>query len=165
MKQTPQMQKIQEAMKPGVITLDGFLGTDERNLVDILTEDDAQVKRLGLTHQQIAKRMVWFREQGRKGLDEFISVEPCFQVRVMSVRGKLPSPFGGPGLYQKRNITVRNLELDREITFTDLHIHMVRDHGFYEGKGSQFRLEPKDLAEILDIGPLPEEFPENVPRS
>ena len=54
MKQSPQMQKIQNAMRPGVITLNGFLGTDDRNLDDILTADDALVKRLNLTHQAIA---------------------------------------------------------------------------------------------------------------
>ena len=108
--------------------------------------------------------MVWFREQGRKGLDEYITVDPHFEVRVMSVRGKLPSPFGGPGLYQKRNTTVRNIGINKEITFTDLHIHMIRDYGFYEGKGSGYRTDPRDLAEILEIAAEPEGFPENVPQ-
>jgi len=40
MKQTVQMKAIQEKMKPGVITRDGFLGSDRRNLIDILIEDD-----------------------------------------------------------------------------------------------------------------------------
>ena len=33
MKQTVQLQRIQEKMRPGVITRDGFLGSDRRNLV------------------------------------------------------------------------------------------------------------------------------------
>ena len=57
MKQTVQMREIQDKMKPGVITRDGFLGTDSRNLIDILIEDDAKVKRINLTHGQIAGRM------------------------------------------------------------------------------------------------------------
>ena len=40
MKQTPEYDKIQEQMRKGVITLDGFLGTDERKLVDIIASDD-----------------------------------------------------------------------------------------------------------------------------
>ena len=51
---------------------------------------------------------------------------------------------------------VRNTKLDREITFTDMHIHLVGSHGFYEGKGSPFRLEPKELAAVLDIEPIRE---------
>ena len=153
MKQSPQLQKIQEQMKPGVITLHGFLGTDTRNLIDILTEDDGEVKRLGLTHEQIGRRMRQFREDGEKGLGEYIALPPHFEVRVESVRGKLPSPFGGPGLYQKTNTAVRNTRTGKEVVYSDLQIHLVRDHGFYEGKGSPFRLEPAEIAEVLEIEP------------
>jgi hypothetical protein len=151
MKQTVQMMRIQEKMKPGVITRDGFLGPDRRNLIDILIEDDETVKRMGLTHQQVAQRMLEFRDAGMRGLGEFISIEPHFEVRVDSVRGKLPCPFGDPGIFPKTNITVRNLEKNEEITYTDLHIHLIGSHGFYEGKGSVFRLEPKALVDTLEI--------------
>ncbi len=153
MKQSPQLQKIQEQMKPGVITLHGFLGKDDRNLVDILIEDEAAVSRLGLTHLQIGRRMAELREKGERGLGEYIDVAPHFQVRVETVRGKLPSPFGGPGLHQKTNTAVRNLQLGEEVVYSDMQIHLVRDHGFYEGKGSPFRLEPARTAEILEIEP------------
>jgi len=155
MKQTVQMREIQERMKPGVITRDGFLGKDRRNLIDMLQEDDAEVKRRNLTHKQIADRMLRFREAGKKGLGEFISVPPHFEVRVDSVRGKLPCPFKHPGLIRKTNITVKNLHSNREITYTDMHIHMIGEHGFYEGRGSSFRLEVKDIVETLEI--LPQE--------
>ncbi len=153
MKQTVQMQGIQDKMKPGVIVRDGFLGVDARNLVDILTDDEAAVLRLGLTHRDIADRMIALREAGTAGLGELIDVPPRFEVRVDSVRGRLPCPFGDPGIFPKTNTTVRNTRLGREITYTDLHIHMIGSHGFYEGKGSQFRLEPRDLAEVLEVPP------------
>ena len=151
MKQTPQMLKIQEAMLPGVITLSGFLGKDTRDLVEILAADQGEVRRLGYTHEQIAHRMIEIREAGKRGLGEFVSVEPHFEIRVESVRGKLPCPFGDPGIFPKVNTTARNLSLKKEITFTDLHIHFILAHGFYEGKGSLFRLEPADLVDILEI--------------
>jgi len=151
MKQTVQMKLIQEKMKPGVITRDGFLDPDRRNLIDILIEDDEKVKRMGLSHQQVAQRMLEFRDAGMRGLGEFISIEPHFEVRVDSVRGKLPCPFGDPGIFPKTNVTVRNLERNEEITYTDLHIHLIGSHGFYEGKGSVFRLDPKSLVDTLEI--------------
>ncbi len=151
MKQTPQMDRIQEAMRPGAITLEGFLGTDTRKLVDILVEDDAAVNRAQLTHEAIAMRMTELREAGLKGLGEFVTVESMFEVRVDTVRGKLPCPFGDPGIFSKTNITVRNLLKEKEITFTDLNIHMIAAHGFYEGKGSHFRLEPDELADIIEV--------------
>jgi hypothetical protein len=154
MKQSPQTKQIVQNMQPGVITLEGFLGTDRRDLQEILEDDNGIVKRMHLTHQRIAHRMNEFRQRGEKGLGEFISIEPHFEVRVDTVRGKLPCPFLHPGIYRKANTTVRNTKLGREITYTDLHIHMIEAHGFYEGKGSRFRLEPEDLAEILEVKPV-----------
>jgi len=153
MKQTVQMDRIQEKMQPGVFTRDGFLGSDRRKLIDILIEDEGAVKRMDLSHQRIAERMIELRDAGMRGLGEFINIEPHYEVRVVGVRGKLPCPFGDPGIFPKTNITVRNSKLGRELTFTDMHIHLIGSHGFYEGKGSPFRLEPAILVEILDIQP------------
>jgi hypothetical protein len=152
-KQSPELTIAQNNMRPGVITLYGFLGPDDRNLIDILIEDDGEVKRLGLTHERIAGRMEELREEGKRGLGEFTKVEPHFRVRVESVRGKLPSPFGGPGLHRKTNTTVRNDAGGKEITYSDLQIHLVAKNGFYQGRGSLYRLNPSDLAEILEIQP------------
>ena len=151
MKQSIQLTRIQEQMKPGVITLSGFLGDDTRNLIDILIEDDGSVRCTSRTHKAIAEKMRYFRDKGREGLGEFIKADDHFEVRVDSVRGSLPSPFGGPGMYNKVNTTVRNVKLDREVTYTDLHIHFVGDHGFYEGAGSPFRLNPEDLIITLEV--------------
>ncbi|MFW5712141.1 MAG: hypothetical protein ACOC2R_02120 [Spirochaetota bacterium] len=151
MKQSPQLQQVQENMRPGVLTLHGFLGTDKRDLVEILEEDAAEVRRLGTTHRAIADRMIYLRDRGKDGLGEFIDVEPHFEVRVDSVRGGIPSPFGGPGLIPKTNTTVRNKALERETVYTDINIHLIGEHGFYEGKGSLFRMEPHELVEILEV--------------
>jgi len=155
MKQTPAMDEIQRQMQPGIITRDGFLGRDRRKLVDILDDDNAEVNRLGLTHEAIARRMRELRDAGRKGIGLATRVGQGFEVQVDSVRGKLPCPFGHAGLVQKINTTVKNLASGREITYTDLNIHMIGEHGFYEGRGSAFRLEPSHLKEILAIPESP----------
>ncbi|MFC1736190.1 hypothetical protein ACFL1X_08735 [Candidatus Hydrogenedentota bacterium] len=151
MKQSPQMDKIQHEMRPGGLTRDGLLGGDRRKLIEILTDDDELVKRLGQSHKNIARRMQELRDAGMKGLGNFVAVSPDIEVRVDSIRGKLPCPFTHPGIYRKTNITVRNTRL-REVTiYTDLNVHMIEEHGFYEGRGAVFRLEPKDLIAILEI--------------
>lgn len=151
MKQSPEYDAIQREMAPGVITLDGFLGTDTRKLIEILNSDDAIVRRAEVTHEQIAQRMQYFRDAGLDGLGEFMTIDSDYDVRVDSVRGKLPSPFGGPGMYEKVNTTVVNKRIGKEVVYTDLHIHFVRDHGFYEGKGSPYRLEPEELIAVLGV--------------
>jgi hypothetical protein len=153
MKQSPQLAAIQECMRPGVITAHGFLGADARALAEIIEADGAQVARLGLTHASIAARMRSLHAAGAAGLGEFIDVPPHFEVRVDAVRGKIPCPFGDRALEQKGFTVVRNASLGREVTFTALHVHLIEAHGFYQGAGSPFRLEPADLAVVLGIEP------------
>ncbi len=153
MKKSAALNRIQEHMAPGVLTAEGFLGRDRRALVEILADDEARVRRLGLTHSDIAARMRELRVAGAKGLGEAMDVPPHFEVRVDGVRGKLPCPFDHRGLYAKVNVTVRNLALNREITYTDLSVHMIDNHGFFEGVGSPFRLDPEELVVILEVRP------------
>jgi len=151
MKQLPEYDKIQQQMKKGVITLDGFLGEDTRNLADIIASDSLTIRKHNTNAQTIANRMRHFKELGSAGLGEFITIDEKFDVKVESVRGMLPSPFGGKGMYGKINTTVINKEKGKTIVYTDLHIHFIADHGFFEGKGSPFRLEPEELIDILEV--------------
>lgn len=151
MKQSPETQKAQDNMQPGVITVQGFIGPDHRDLVEILDEDANTVKKLGLTHRQIADKMHEFKEAGLKGLDEFIHVEPHFEVRVSTVRGGLRCPFEDHGMIPKSNIQVKNLDNNTSIDYTDMSIHFISQHGFYQGKGSPYRTPPEKLAEVLEI--------------
>ena len=151
MKMNPELKLAQENMQPGVIALQGFLGDDKRDLSQIIDEDNQLVKSLETTHLKIAAQMKFMREQGEKGLGEFIEYGNHFQIRVDSVRGKMRCPFEDPGLIPKYNTTVKNLQLNREITYTDMNIHFIEVHGFYQGEGSLFRIAPDELVEILEI--------------
>lgn len=150
MKQTVQMDKIQKNMRPGIISIKGFLGQDKRKLIDILIEDDAVVKRMDMTHEQIAKRMAYFFELGYKGLGNYVEAGTDFKVKTNTYRGKIPCPFKD-GVFPKANITVKNIKKNKEIIYTDLNIHMIEKHGFYEGKGSVLRLDPSRIADILEV--------------
>jgi hypothetical protein len=151
MKQSPKMKQIQENMKPGVVTVNGFIGNDKRDLVQILDQDNSIVRELKLTHGMIADKMQDFRDRGEAGLGEFIKIEPHFDVQVISVRGGIRCPFEDKGLIQKDSITVKNLKTGGEINYTDLSIHFIRKHGFYQGIGSLYRLNPERIVEVLEI--------------
>jgi hypothetical protein len=151
MKQPPQLKKAEEAMKPGVITKEGFLGTDNRHLIEILTEDDAEVARLGISHEIIAERMKFFRREALKGEGLPVEIGYDFEAVIESVRGKLACPFGEPGMIPKNNIAVTNKNTGKKINFTDFHIHLIEEHGFYQGKGSPYRISPDELKAVLEI--------------
>ena len=151
MKLTPQLKAAQEQMKPGVISRDGFLGTDLRTLADILVADDAEVQRLEMTHRQLAKRMRDLFQAGKKGLGDPIDVEENFEITVTSHRGKMPCPFGHAGIFRKTVITVLNKKLGKTVKFTELGIHLIEKHGFYQGVGASYRLSPQDIVTILEV--------------
>jgi hypothetical protein len=147
------MNHIQERMAPGGLTLEGFLGDDPRGLLDILTEDEAAVARLGLTHRQLAARMTELRDRGIGGLGTPVDAGGGLEVVVQSERGGLPCPFGDPGLHAKNLVTVTDSTSGNSISYTDLGIHLIAEHGFYQGRGSRYRLEPANLARILGVAP------------
>jgi hypothetical protein len=151
MRQPPELEAVQDRMRSGRFSRDGFLGSDPRPLGQILEEDQNVVNSLGLSHGQIADRMTYFTEAGRRGLGTTVLVDGIYEVRVESVRGTLPSPWGGDGLFPKENVWFRNTETGDELMWTALTIHFIRDHGFYEGRGSAFRIEPETAKRALDL--------------
>ncbi len=151
MKQTADFDRVQAQMRPGVLTQPGFLGADARKLADILDADNAAVLRLGLTHRGIAARLAEFRAAGAGGLGTEIPVAPHFEVRVDGARGVLPCPFGHPGVFDKLFTVIRNRRLGDEVVCSDLQLHLIGEHGFYEGEGSPYRLDPKRLARVLEL--------------
>jgi hypothetical protein len=138
-------------MAAGLITRDGFLGADRRPLAQILAEDENAVHGLGLTHGRIAERMVEFGEKGRAGLGTTVTVDDRWEVRVQSVRGLLPCPWGHEGMYPKTNVFLRRLDSGETLVWTDLTVHMIGEHGFYEGRGSGFRVDPERAARVLGL--------------
>jgi len=151
MKKADILNPMEQRLRDSTATRAGFLGPDERSLAAILQADDKAIRRRGLTHAHIAQRLLALRQAGWEGLGEPVSVPPHFEVCVDAARGTLPCPFGDQGSLAKVNTTVHNLESGKEITFTDLNIHLIATHGFYEGHGAQFRLDPEELMDTLEI--------------
>ena len=149
MKENPVMHKIMENMKPGVISLHGFLGTDKRDIEQIVDHDAAELEQLGVTAEEIASALEQIRDRALEGLGEYISLKNGYSARADSIRGKLPCPFEHKGLYRKTIVSLRGSDIDGELLFTDLGIHLIKEHGFFQGKGSPFRIEPDKIAGII----------------
>ena len=149
MKQAPEHQTIQANMLPGKFSADGFLGEDNRNLDDILLEDQKAVDRLGVSHTWIADRMYTLTEHGKSGLGRPMTVDGAYEVVVEEYMGRIPCPFRDNRGNDKRITTVTRLSDGKVMQWTDLGIHMIDQHGFYEGKGSSYRHEPSELADFL----------------
>jgi len=149
MKENPAMKKVIDNMKPGVISLHGFLGDDKRDIEQIIDHDAAELENLGLSRDEAADKLQKVMEKALEGLGDFITVGEGLLAKTDSIRGKLPCPFAHPGLFRKTVVTIRNSNTDEELLYTDLGIHLIREHGFFQGKGSPFRVEPARLMDFI----------------
>lgn len=145
MKLSPTDKIIQDKMKAGVLTAEGFLGTDKRNFRDIIAEDMKKVNSFDKSLEDIADRMQYLMEKSFLSYDGSILVDKDYEVEYKSYRGVLLSPFPRAGRFGKATIKVTNLKNNMSVVWTPLHVHFIRDYGFFEGKGSRFRIEPEML--------------------
>jgi len=149
MKYTPKEMMIQKRLKPGMITLDGFLGNDDRHYQEIITEDLERLKSIGKTYQQIASRMQYLTDKAFEYADEETLLEDIYLIKFQTERGKIVSPFMDKGLLPKGVVSLTNLDKSLKVRWTPLNIHMIRNYGFFEGKGAKHRLEPDNLVKAI----------------
>jgi hypothetical protein len=144
MKRNPAEQTIRDRMASGGISADGFLGSDPRNIADIVAADTAEIEAAGLTVKQIAQFLDEVHEAADRNLEAPVKLfNDRVTARLTEVKGRIPCPFGCGHRAHKAVIEVRMQ--GKTLMFTPLHVHLLREHGFLQGKGALFRLEPRDL--------------------
>jgi len=149
MSQSPDMQKLEQALRSSATVAGGFLGTDGRRLDQILAADRAALQALGFTAQQIGQRMQGLTDAARPRLGTEVVIDDRLAVWCEEWKGLMICPWPHGGRFDKRLTTVRRTDTGQTISWTDLNSHLIAEHGFFEGKGAAFRLEPADLVRIL----------------
>lgn len=139
-------------MQPGVLTLKGFLGDDDRKLADIIVADQQTFSKLQITPEQVAGRLQELANIGADLMEEEKLVEKRYRIRVRDDRGKIPSPWGD-GLFEKGDVDMVDTVTGRNIKWNRLTLRLLTAHGFCGGINSEYRLDPATLYEILDLKP------------
>jgi hypothetical protein len=150
MKQEPELTKIQELMRPGKLSATGFLGEDRRPLSEILEEDRLALYNLGLSCHFIAHVLEKLMYKGREGFGNPVKAGVDLVITVDENRGVIPCPFRHGYLAKKIDVAVKNVEKSKQLRFSDLSIHLIKEHGFFQGKGSVYRIEPQEILNTLD---------------
>lgn len=150
MKDTIQHKAAHERMAGGSITAQGFLGDDARPLSEIIEADEGEMRRLGLDFARVADELERLRDSGERGLGEPVTVDARWLVQTGDARGKLPCPFED-GIHHKNSVWLRLISSGESLVYSDLSIHLLREHHFLQGRGSPFRLEPAILARVLGL--------------
>lgn len=149
MKESPQMQKLEAVLRSSKLVAGGFMGTDTRSLSEIIEADVAQISRLGFTAKQIAARMQEITDIAKAALGNWIDLRERRRARVDEAKGVIVCPWPHPGRFVKRVTIVNLIESDETIHWSDLNIHLIAEHCFFEGKGSNFRIEPGVLIKTI----------------
>ncbi|NLL47807.1 MAG: hypothetical protein GX249_04410 [Firmicutes bacterium] len=150
MKQGPELKRIEDNMRSGQLAAHQFLGTDTRALKDIILHDQLLLEPLGLTPQDIAERMLYFTEKAEENLGPQL-IDKVFRVERQEHKGDIPCPFADNSQASKSITQVTNTRTGKTVSWSDLNIHLIAEHGFFEGHGAPFRVDPVEIAEVLDI--------------
>ena len=142
-------KQLEEVMRSSRLVMGGFLGPDSRSPYDIIEEDLSVVWHLGYTVEDLALRMQSLTQAGVQGMGCAVVVEENLEVSVEEHKGMNVCPWPHRGGYRTRITTVRRLDSGKTLRWTDLGIHMIRRHGFFEGRGSHYRLEPRELIAVI----------------
>ena len=150
MKQTPEERAISERLGPGVLCREGFLGRDGRPLGEILDTDNSTVAGLGLTHEQIARGLGDVLRRAVAALGTPVGVGEGCEAVYREAMGRIPCPWGGCGTFRKGHVELTDAA-GEAVCFTPLSVHLMAEHGFYQGRGSRYRLEPGRVARMLGL--------------
>jgi hypothetical protein len=149
MKKSPQTEKLEAVLRSSKLVAGGFMGDDRRSVWEIIDADMSELSRSGYAVQQVAGRMQEITDKATAGLEGWVEIDELRRAKVDEAKGRLVCPWPHPGRFAKRVTTVRFIESGETIRWSDLNIHLIAEHGFFEGKGSNFRIEPARLVEMI----------------
>jgi hypothetical protein len=152
MKQSPRDKKLEEVLRSTKMVAGGFMGTDSRHPIEVIEQDMIALEDLDMTASRLAGRMKELTELAKPRLGNWIE-DDTKTVRVKSedFKGQLVCPWPHAGMFDKRITTVERMDTAQSVSWTDLNIHMIEEHGFFEGQGAFFRIEPAEIVNILFV--------------
>jgi hypothetical protein len=149
MKESPEAKNLEQILRSSKMAAGGFMGRDSRSVAEIIDADSFEIAKLGYTARQLSSRMQEITDVAKRGLGTWVKVNDKHQAIVEEARGSIACPWPHPRRFAKRVTTVKHLGTGQTICWTDLNIHLIAEHGFFEGRGSAFRIEPGQLSKVI----------------
>lgn len=153
MKVSPREREMAKLFEASKFSAEGFLGDDPRSIDEIIEDDRRELVRLGTTTETIAHILDVTFMKAEEALGNPVNLKPGVTATMFEVRGKIPSPFRGDGVFQKGEVMVYEERSTTTFFITRLGINLIKKHCFFQGQGSLYRIEP---AEVLRLCAPPE---------
>lgn len=141
------IEELEKSMRPDELSRSGFLGKDE-SLLEVMAEDNEWVTKSGLTHQELARHLRVLAAIGRRESGVFTYNGVKFKVRLNVFDGFQDSPFND-GTKASVDVILLNVDTMDGLKFSQLVPLMVERYGFYEGRGTSYRVDPKEIVKVL----------------
>lgn len=149
MKQSPDMQRLEEILRSSSLVAGGFMGDDPRSVTEIIDADAAELFGLGVALEKLAARMAEITDAAKEGLGSWVDIDAQRRAQIDEARGRVACPWAHGQRFRKRVTTVMLIDSGQTIRWSDLSLHLIADHGFFQGKDSFFRTEPANLVRML----------------
>ena len=149
MKEPPDNQKMEKLLRSSGLVAGGFMGPDNRSFSEVIDADAAALATLGCSKEQLAGRMEEITKRAIAGLGTWVQIDESQKACVQEFKGALVCPWPHAGRYAKRITTLRNTNTGETIRWSDLNTHLIGRHGFFGGRGSIFRVEPREAVKML----------------
>jgi hypothetical protein len=140
-----------DKLQPSKFSAAGFLGSDQRPLDEIINADMREIENRGVTQAQVADSLQEVHDRARSAMGARIEIRPGLRAEFHESMGRIPSPFSGEGVFEKGQTTVYDREGSPRVILSALSIHLIRTHGFFQGKGSPYRIDPREAIDLLGI--------------
>ncbi len=128
-----------------------FLGKDPRTISEIISSDIKELEGINITTGELASALEDVYNSA--AVSPGIEVEPLPGVVAVFFEspGKIPSPFPGGGEFSRGEVVVTEKSTGRNIIVTALSIHLIREHCFFQGRGTKYRIKPAVAADVLRL--------------
>lgn len=154
-------EEAERRMQPGAWDTAGFLPPGVA-LQDVLAEDAETIRRQGLDSEQVGARLAAILDAGSASDLGRPARVGDHEVEISRQRGMITCPWApdefeacqtGAGARPTANrFRIRHRPSGDTVDGFQLSAHLIRDHGFFGGPGSRYRLEPGALAAFLGLG-------------
>ncbi len=147
MKQSPREIVQQQRLLQSRFSAAGFMGSDRRSYDQIIADDALTLRGLDCNADDLAQRLRGIDDRARVAMGAPVAVAAGIRARHYEAMGKIPSPFPGDGTFPKGETRIEWAD-GRCLRVTRLGLALIERHGFFQGQGSPYRIDP-ELAAAL----------------
>lgn len=148
MKVSPREREQIKLFGPSKFSAEGFMGDDPRTVEEIVEDDRVELVRLGTTCEELANKLAIIFMRADAAFGDPVELCSGVTATMFEARGKIPSPFRGDGVFQKGEVMVYEEGSKATLFITRLGINLIKKHGFFQGQGSRYRIEPAEALRL-----------------